>query len=255
MKIYLAGGSASKQYREILKRTGCKYLLQTFYDLRDMKHEDIIDMLKIPKEFLLDSGAFTFMNSGVKVDWKQYIDDYCDFINKYDIKLFFELDLYVLPEIGIDNTIKIREYIEQRTGKKSIPVFHACMGLKMYRQLCKDYDYIAIGASGITDECKWVKNKELLKNIVGIAKSYGTKVHGLGYQRIDNLNDNKIGFYSVDSTSWLGSRFNSKYVLRNGILQKVKGTKDGQRMKNYLQIDEINARVFRKLQDLKDLEE
>ncbi len=254
MKIYLAGANA-KQHREILKRTGCKYLLQTFYDCKKMKHEDIIDMLKIPKEFLLDSGAFTFMNSGVKVDWKQYIDDYCNFINKYDIKLFFELDLYVLPEIGIDNTVKIREYIEKRTGKKSIPVFHACMGLKMYRQLCKDYDYIAIGASGITNECKWVKNKELLKSVVDIAKSYGTKVHGLGYHRIDNLNDNKIGFYSVDSTSWLGSRFNSKYVLRNGILQKVKGTKDGQRMKNYLQIDEINARVFRKLQDLKDLEE
>ena len=57
------------------------------------------------KMFLLDSGAFTFMNSNKKnEDIKSYLDSYIDFINKYDIKYFFELDLIQL--VGLKKHIK-----------------------------------------------------------------------------------------------------------------------------------------------------
>ena len=255
MKIFLAG-SMLQLIRSInFDKEKCPvYLLQTFYDMRKMQSCDVLRMLDSCKDFLLDSGAFTFMNSGKKVHWKTYVDEYIEFINKYDVQQFFELDLYTLSDVGIEKTIKIRKYIEHRTGKKSIPVFHACMGLQMYRELCEEYDYIGIGASGLTEECRWVKNTKLLKQMVKIANSYGTKVHGLGYQRINNLNRNDIGFYSVDATSWIGSRFNTKYDICCGYLVKSKAVSEGERMKDYLQLDRHNMAVFRKLQQIKDKE-
>lgn len=255
MKIFLAG-SMLQLIRSInFDKEKCPvYLLQTFYDMRKMQRCDVLRMLDSCKDFLLDSGAFTFMNSGKKVHWKTYVDEYIEFINKYDIRQYFELDLYTLPDVGIEKTIKMRKYIEHHTGKKSIPVFHACMGLQMYRELCEEYDYIGIGASGLTEECRWVKNTKLLKQMVKIANSYGTKVHGLGYQRINNLNRNDIGFYSVDATSWIGSRFNTKYDICCGNLVKSKAVSEGERMKDCLQLDRHNMAVFRKLQQIKDKE-
>ena len=256
MKIYMAGnGVLLLLHRYNGNPSKCPiYLLQTFYDMRKQSENNIHKILGSCKEFLLDSGAFTFMNSGKKVHWKSYVNEYIEFINKYDIKQFFELDLYTLPDVGIEKTVKMRKYIEHGTGKKSIPVFHACMGLRMYRELCQQYDYIGIGASGLTDECKWTKNKALLKQMVHIANSYGTKVHGLGYQRIDDLNYNNIGFYSVDATSWIGSRFNTKYDIKSGYLVKSKAVQEGERLKDYLQLDAHNMKVFRELQQLKDIE-
>ena len=259
MKIYMAGNGVLLLLLRRYNGNPSKcpiYLLQTFYDMRKQSESSMRKILGSCKEFLLDSGAFTFMNSGKKVHWKTYVDEYIEFINKYDISQYFELDLYTLPEVGIEKTIKMRRHIERHTGKKSIPVFHACIGLKMYRELCEEYDYIGIGASGLTDECKWTKNKTLLKQMVQIASSYGTKVHGLGYQRIDNLNRNNIGFYSVDATSWIGSRFNTQYDIKSGYLVKSKAVKveEGERLKDYLQLDAHNMQVFRRLQQLKDTE-
>lgn len=71
MKIFLADNYG--HFKCILKHTGYDksvlpiYLLQTFYDLKDVNHKQIEKMLGTCDEFLLDSGAFTFMNSGKRV--------------------------------------------------------------------------------------------------------------------------------------------------------------------------------------------
>ena len=52
--------------------------------------------------------------------------------------------------------------------------------------MCKDYNYVAIGASGLTQECKWVKNEKILNQMISIAHSSGAKIHGLGYTRLKN---------------------------------------------------------------------
>lgn len=256
MKIYMAGSYSSLLLQELGGSPDkCPiYLLQTFYDMRKCSKETVHKMLSSCKEFLLDSGAFTFMNSGKKVHWKTYVDEYVDFINKYDIKQFFELDLYTLPDVGTEKTIKMRRYIERHTGKRSIPVFHACMGLKMYRELCQEYDYIGIGASGMTDECKWTKNKTLIQQMVKIANSYGTRVHGLGYTRLSNINRTEIPFYSVDSSSWAGSRFNTRYDVKGNRLTKSRVTRPGERLKDWKQLDLHNLSEWRKMQIIKDTE-
>lgn len=255
MKIYLAGSMLQLIRLINFDKEKCPvYLLQTFYDMRKMQSCDVLRMINSCKEFLLDSGAFTFMNSGKKVHWKTYVDEYIEFINEYGVQQFFELDLYTLPDVGIEKTIKMRRYIEHHTGKKSIPVFHACMGLDMYRELCQEYDYIGIGASGLTEECRWVKNRKLLKQMVKIANSYGTRVHGLGYTRLSNINKKEVPFYSVDSSAWIGSRFNTRYDIKNGILTNSNATSKGVRLKDWKQLDLHNLAQWRKIQQIKDTE-
>ena len=68
MKLYLASAN-NKQDISLFEEYKCLYMLNTFYDLMKMNDEMIERILSIPEEFILDSGAFTFMNTGKKVDW------------------------------------------------------------------------------------------------------------------------------------------------------------------------------------------
>ena len=215
MKIYLAGCFTKETY-EYLKQNHNKYLLQTYYDLKSMKKTKVNSLITCCDEFLLDSGAFTFMNSGKKVDWKEYIDSYCDFVNEYDIRQLIELDLDHV--VGIEETKRIRDYIEKRTKRLPIPVFHRIRGMQYFRDMCKNYPYIAIAASGIVKGVdEYVKNPNLLRQLLGIAHGYGAKVHGLAYTRLTNINNTTVPFDSVDSTAWLsGARFGTIYEIRNG---------------------------------------
>lgn len=220
MELYL-GGSYDKCSIETSKQCGNMFVLQTFYDLRSMNPDKQLQMVQLPvKSFMLDSGAFTFMNSGKKVHWKSYVDEYIEFINKYDIQYFIELDLYSI--LGTETVEKIRRYIEHYTGKKPIPVYHGTMPVYYFRMLCQSYPYVAISATGTIESSKWTHNKQVLKQIVKIGHSYGTKLHGLGYTRLDNINKPEVLFDSVDSSSWLyGSRYGVMYKNKHGNIVQI----------------------------------
>lgn len=243
MKIYLAGAN-NKGYLELLKNNGCKYMLQTFYDLRRYNEQITSLSLSIGEEFLLDSGAFTFMNSGKKVDWKEYIDSYCDFVNEYDIRQFIELDLDHV--VGVEDTKRIRDYIEKKTKKLPIPVFHRIRGMQYFRDMCKNYPYIAIAASGTVKGIdEYVKNPDLLRQLLSIAHSYGTKVHGLAYTRLTNMNNTTVPFDSVDSTAWLsGGRFGTIYEIKNGMIVQKKSKKRF----GYKEINQNNVKMWCEIQ-------
>lgn len=217
MKIYLAGSVGKAELKQ-MQTEGNRYLLQTYYDMRAWKDSKVESYLNSCEEFLLDSGAFTFMNSGKKVNWKDYIDSYIEFVNKYDIKQFIELDLDHV--VGVEETIRIRQYIEEKTGKQTIPVFHAIRGIDYYKQMCKEYDYIAIAASGIVKGIdEYVKNPKTLRQLLRIAHNNSCHVHGLAYTRLNNINNTTVPFDSVDSTAWLsGARYGTWYTYKNGHL-------------------------------------
>ena len=232
-----------------------KYTLFSFAYLKQSKDIDkIVKQLKKCDLFLLDSGAFTFMNSGNGggsnlSSINAYLTEYIQFINKYDIQYFFELDLYTV--IGIKETEKLTERLERETGKKSIPVFHKLLGIDWFIKKTKEYDYIAIGASGITQECKWVKDSKLLKKFVDIAHQNGCRIHGLGYTRLENINTKSIPFDSVDSTSWgSGGRFATMYYIKNGKLCRKSLKQKGKKISNYLALDEHNFKIWTIFQSL-----
>ena len=113
MRVYLAGSG------DISIKIGFfdYYRLESFYYITK-KDEPLIHKYK---GFLLDSGAFTFMsNSKSRTDWDEYVERYADFINRHDIKHFFELDIDVL--VGIN---EVERLIKLEKHKK---VFMACLG-------------------------------------------------------------------------------------------------------------------------------
>lgn len=214
MKLFLASTSTRK---DLVKKYPPLYVLESFYTLGEWQTQELPKY----KMFLLDSGAFSFMNQMKKsgnqqVNFDDYLEKYIEFINKYDIKYFFELDVDVVT--GYEKVKQMRKVLESRTQKKCIPVWHKSRGVQEFIKLCQDYDYIAIGASGLNDS-KWSKsNPEVLKELLRIAKKYNCKVHGLGFTRKDVQT---YGFYSVDSSSWTSSArygglqyFNGKNIIK-----------------------------------------
>lgn len=240
MELYLSG-SLSEHNIKSFEEHSILFLLQTFYEMRTWTADKVKRIVGLPRRgFMLDSGAFTFMNSGKQVNWKQYVDEYCDFINKHQIELFIELDLYGI--IGLEKTERIRKYIEKRTHKKPIPVYHGTLPLEYFRKLCKEYPYVAISATGTIESSKWVRNKKILKQVIRIGHSYGCKLHGLGYTRIENMNTSEVLFDSVDSTAWLsGGRYGTWYFFKHGKL--LSENKAGQNI-YYKDFDKNNSVIW-----------
>jgi hypothetical protein len=222
MKIYLAG--TNRRQLELLKEPIS--VLESYAYIK--KHLDSLNLL-LKNNFILDSGAFTFIGKNKKnVNWDAYVTEYINFINKYNIDLFFELDIYSV--IGIEQTEALRNRIEKETNKKSIPVWHIFLGIDYYKNLCENYDYVSIGASGRHDS-KWTRtNPEKLKALVLYAKSKNVKVHGLGYTVIKQLHS--IPFHSVDSTTWLNAGKYGEYQKFTGnSIKKIQARNVGMKTK------------------------
>ena len=241
MKVFLAGTSIKE---EILKEHKVNFILESFYLIKEWQ----IPYVKKCKMFLLDSGAFTFMNNlknKTKINFNNYLTEYINFINKYDIKYFFELDIDII--VGYEEVKKLRTRLEKETNKKCIPVWHKSRGLKEWVKLTKEYDYIAIGGI-VTKEIKPTEYK-FFTPMLKIAKENNCKVHGLGFTNLKTLN--KYHFYSVDSTSWLsGGRFGQLYIFKNNTLKQI--SYNNKRIKDYMVSHHFNIEEWIKFQKYAD---
>lgn len=198
MRIYLASTTIGmdKQTREkAIKENKPLYMLETFFS-GEKTCKKILDEAGT-ENFLLDSGAFSFM-SGAKCSKEElvhYMERYIQFINQNNVKYFFELDVDTI--FGIDFVHQLRNRLESETGKKCIPVWHKGRGIEYWKWMCDHYDYIAIG--GLVFHVK-KQEYEAIRKMVDYAYSKGVKVHGLGFTKTRELDNYK--FYSVDSASW-----------------------------------------------------
>ncbi len=198
MRIYLASttsGMKNEDRKEALKEGKPLYCLETFFNGEKTCKKVLNDVGN--ENFLLDSGAFSYM-SGAKCSKEQlveYLDRYIAFINRNDIKYFFELDVDTI--FGIEFVEFMRRKLERETNKKCIPVWHKGRGVNYFKKMCDEYDYIAIG--GLVFH---VKKQEyaLIKKMVDYAYLRGVKVHGLGFTKTKELSNYK--FFSVDSASF-----------------------------------------------------
>lgn len=225
MKVYIAGDNNKKK---ILRETlyGCDFftgenalaginILESFYYLR--KNEEFMALVKHFGSFLLDSGAFTFMSGSHKggINWDEYVEEYAAFINRWDVKLFFELDIDSV--VGLPETERLREKLEALTGKKPIPVWHRNRGKEYFIKMCEDYPYVALGGI-VTKEIDRKKYETAFPWFIKTAHEHKCKIHGLGYTTVANLK--KYHFDSVDSTSWLygnrGGGISTSSILAQG---------------------------------------
>lgn len=235
MKIFLAG-TCCRDKEENLKNI--PYILESFYYFKEFQKP----LLKSTKMFLLDSGAFTFMNKKPNIDINTYIDRYIGFINENDIKYFFEMDIDSI--VGYNKVLQIRKKIEDQTKKKTIPVWHISRGLDDFIKTTKEYDYIAIGGI-VTKEIK--RNQyPIFKKLIKIAHGNKCKVHGLGFTSLKELP--QYHFDSVDSSSWLsGGRFAQIYRFNGKTLIQYKKPQ-GKKMKHYSIVDNYNLLEWIKFQ-------
>ena len=235
MKVFLAG-AYTREKAFIGKNID--YMLESFFYVLPWQIERIPNM----KMFLLDSGAFTFMNGTGNANFDEYLTRYINFINKYDIKYFFELDVDSI--VGYEKVKQLRKRLENETGKKCIPVWHKSRGKEEYLKMCEEYDYVAIG--GIVTKEITKEQYSFFPWFINEAHKRGCKIHGLGFTDTKLLQ--KYHFDSVDSTAWLsGSRFGHVYYLDNGVM-KNKTPPRGKKTVHYKLIDEQNVNEWLKFQ-------
>lgn len=232
MKVFLAGTSGLKSQPELMEE--CRYFLESFISINDWQ----MKYFKRADDFLLDSGAFTFMNGGKSGNIYEYAEKYANFIKKYDIDKFFELDIEML--FGWEEYLRINDFIEKITKKRAIPVFHQKRGLNWWIDACKNYDYIAFG--GVAVGAGKVRKSILraMPEFLKIAHSNYTRVHGLGFTMTSKFNE--IQFDTIDSTTWtMGGRMgNLCYFTGNGMRQYYP-SKNGKKPKN---VNDLNAHNF-----------
>jgi len=221
MIVYLAGEVYGKEVFESVNYNFNR--LDSYYYVRNDK--EFINLIPKYKDYLLDSGAFTFiMNKKIKVDIDVYTDAYIDFINQHNIQKFFEMDVDSI--FGYDKVKKLRRRIESLTGKQSIPVYHMNRGIEDWKQMTKDYKYVSIGIAG--KDVEWGDYNAFYKFVMS-AKENNCNVHGLGITGMKSLE--RVPFYSVDSSGWTtGNRYKSIFHF------------DGLRVKN-VKVDLTNKRI------------
>ena len=215
------------------------YILESFF----YANEDTERLVPYFGDFMLDSGAFTFMQSSKShVEWNDYIERYADFINRNKVEKFFELDIDSV--VGYDKVLEFRKILERLTNKQCIPVWHISRGIDVFKSMCDEYDYVAIG--GIVSKEIKPEQYKAFSLMINEAHKRGAKIHGLGFTNLSQLP--KIHFDSVDSTAWTtGNRFGFVYKFNGKTMIKIDCPK-GKRLKDSRKIALINYTEWIKFQ-------
>lgn len=240
MRVYLAAPQGSRHCEEGLRDS--PFILESFAHFQPWVAQYIND------DFLLDSGAFTFLQKARNnVDWDAYVRRYAQFINEHGVKLFFELDIDGI--VGLKEVERLRGLLERLTARRCIPVWHKSRGKQYFLDTVKRYDYVAIG--GIVTKEIMPKEYKCFPWFINTAHEHGAKIHGLGFTRLRDYH--LYPFDSVDSTTWLsGRRFGIVYQFKDGQLLAHKGH-SGPPAGNYKSVDVHNLREWVKYQRYAEL--
>lgn len=223
MQLYLAGAWPWRNegmYDQTV-REARPYILESFFYC----DKDTERLLPYFGDFLLDSGAFTFMQGkGGSPDWDEYVERYADFINRNNIQKFFELDIDTVT--GYKRVQELRCKLEKLVNRPCIPVWHKIRGIHEYKRHCEEYDYVAIGGY-VTKELK-PADYASFPAMIRYAHTHSAKVHCLGFTKLSDLP--RYHFDSVDSTAWTtGNRFGYVYYF-DGRTMKKKDAPQGSRL-------------------------
>lgn len=243
MQVFLAsldGFLGNVLTPEMVKDT---YALESFFYIKEATKK----ILPLYKDFLLDSGAFTFFSKQhTGIAWEEYVDRYADFINQNHVKKFFELDIDTL--IGYEKVKVLRKRLETQTHAQCIPVWHKGRGKEEFFNMCDEYPYVALGGI-VSGEIK-KEEHPIFTWFINEAHKRKAKIHGLGYTSIQGLK--KYAFDSVDSTSWKsGGRFGSIYKFTGKDLE-VYSAPAGKRGKDYRHMTVNNFEEWVKFQKWAD---
>lgn len=215
------------------------YILESFYYVDEVTEK----LLPFFGDFMLDSGAFSFMeNPHWTADWDEYVERYASFIKKNKVKNFLELDIDNV--VGYEKVKTLRNRLECLVGQQCIPVWHIGRGKDEFLRMCDEYPYVALG--GIVSGEWSPKAQQMFPWFIKEAHKRGAKIHGLGYTNMNGIK--KYHFDSVDSTAWTsGNRFGHIYQFKNGQMLKH-STPKGKRIGKAREVALINYTEWIKFQ-------
>lgn len=200
MRLCFAG-TEYNAFAKVARDNGSKNMLQSAFYLNYKREPNVMRS----EFYLLDSGGFTARKQGTPIDVKKY----SDYINKFDVKLAFNLDT-----MDVKETLDNQKYLEKNTKAYIIPVYHFSEFINpkhkgLLKEYAKEYPYIGLG--GTAEGATSVTNNKLAFfdfcfHTVGIKN----KIHGLAVT--SNTLMKRYPFYSVDSTSWLSSLSFGKFM-------------------------------------------
>lgn len=196
------------------------------------------------RDWVMDSGAFSAMNSGIEIPLDEYIRA-CHKLKDSDPTL---TEIYALDVIGdwkqtLKNTEKMWE-----AGIEAIPTFHVHSPKHVLLSMVKDYPKIAVGGLiplHLNDKCRWLDTV--------FSTVWPKRIHGFA------CTSRKLvlsyPFHSVDSTSWeIGA---CKYGMWRSIgvgRLSVRGSNQNLRceINRFLDLEEEAQRRWRKEMELLD---
>ena len=191
-------GSDNPSNLKLLIPEGVNNFLWSFYYCKN----NFQDLLKLAegKDIFMDSGAYSAYTQGTEID----LDKYIDFLkeNKDKLKVYANLDV-----IGDAVATKRNQELMEAEGLKPLPTYHQGEPIDYLIDMCKKYDYIALGGmvGGREEDLE-----RFLADCFGVINNYpNVKVHGFGMTNFDLIK--KFKFHSVDSTSWIGTRWGNLY--------------------------------------------
>ena len=163
-------------------------LLVSFYYLKDFKRNR---KHYVYRDWVMDSGAFSAHNSGVKISLDEYMNT-CRQLLADDQRLteVFALDVIGDWRAGLKNCETM-----WRNGIEAIPCFHFGEHWDVLLGLAKDYPKIAVGG------CVGIGKKQK-HEFAGqcFARVWPKKIHGFGFGSADAVKE--LPFHSVDATTW-----------------------------------------------------
>ena len=117
------------------------------------------------------------------------------FIQEHDnnkILGYCEMDIENVT--GYDYVLELRKELEE-VSDKIIPVWHKERGIHDFKEMCQNYNYVAISNS------QYDIKRPQFKLFVDYAHRHGAKIHGLGLANKTMLMN--IPFDSCDAINWL----------------------------------------------------
>lgn len=134
-------------------------------------------------------------------DLKAHFQNYVAFLKEnlddWDFIVDMDVDTLNFGDVsGVEVTQRCRKTLLEIAGEKLLPVWHPIAGMSSFRDLCRDYPFVAIGSDMDPASRK-------LRQLCDYAHSQGVKVHGFGTSKVDVLE--VTPFDTVDSTTWVSS--------------------------------------------------
>jgi len=172
-----------------------QYVLETFADIRPFSDS----YRRAFTGLMLDSGAFTEINSGKKVDLHAYGAFAAEHAADYDV-------VVNLDDIAgdVDKSASNERVLRDEYGLDPMPVYHQGEPLSVLAEYCARADYVGLGFQrpllSSDDRRAWLDE-------CFAAVPTGHRLHGFamtGYM-------GSHPFYSVDSTTWIRTYMDIAY--------------------------------------------